>query len=323
MLTAIKERPILFSGPMIRAILEGRKTQTRRVIKPQPRIFESGKVDGFVFDSDTHSWMEFFRLSTGETVKSSFRPDLSCPYGKAGDRKFTSFKQASPPSNGWYWVKWEPADQEKLVLLTHVPLEAQDDTPDHDVYNWVWQESEQGDPESVCLDIADPLEIQWKRPGDRLWCRETWANVTDDGRPECFIYKADQGELSQYKIWKPSIHMPRKASRILLEIVNVRVERLQDISEEDAIAEGIQPLDIGYRLWDDYLNNGGDHKGSYYPGFRNPIKSFRFLWDSINSLWDSINGKTYPWDSNPWVWVLEFRVLEPAVGIATSMGGDR
>jgi hypothetical protein len=132
------------------------------------------------------------------------------------------------------------------------------------------------------------VNCPYGKAGDHLWCRETWANVTEDGRPDCFIYKADNGELSQYKIWKPSIHMPRKASRILLKITGIRAERLQDISSPDCRNEGCPPdmLDV-------------------------PL-----MW--FTGLWDSINGKTYPWDSNPWLWVLEFRVLEAAVGIASA-----
>jgi hypothetical protein len=98
--------------------------------------------------------------------------------------------------------------------------------------------------------------------------------------------------------WKPSIFMPKKKCRIFLEITDVRVERLQDISEEDAIAEGIKKTwindDIKQCRFKNYINDG---KGS-----KSPI-------DSFNSLWVSINGKD-SWKANPWVWVYEFKVVE-------------
>jgi hypothetical protein len=108
---------------------------------------------------------------------------------------------------------------------------------------------------------------------DRLWVRE---NFQRNGLADDYLYKADMSHVGGK--WKPSIHMPRVASRILLEITEVRAERLQDISEEDAIAEGI-----------------GSHP--------EPIQVYR-------RLWNSINGKTYPWESNPYVWVVSFKEIK-------------
>lgn len=145
--------------------------------------------------------------------------------------------------------------------------------------------------------------------GDRLWVREThaWADVMIDNVERedavCVAYKADKTILRHegspplsvdtYAInfehksirWRPSIHMPRWASRITLEITKVRVERLQDISEDDAKAEGCQPCEEWPRCADDF-------DGSYVQSYRN--------------LWDSINGKG-SWDRNYWVWVIEFK----------------
>jgi hypothetical protein len=150
------------------------------------------------------------------------------------------------------------------------------------------------------------------QPGDRLWVRETWQGPIlecdehfDQWResPDMFkkpgfcVYRAtdtldaiddDGKELG----WRPSIHMPRWASRIDLEITSVRVERLQKISEEDAVAEGI----------------GGDFAN--YTSFQPNVSSFAFAKDSYRSLWESINGPG-SWDENPWVWVLEFRRVKP------------
>jgi len=150
--------------------------------------------------------------------------------------------------------------------------------------------------------------------GDKLWVRETWqhANFPCDYYTESVpvFYRADykddphgyDGEKSpegKYRHWKPSIFMPRAASRILLEITNVRVERLRDISEQDAIAEGIKPIKIT-------CSRDGEktaYKAYDWPNENitknNPI-------DSYFSLWQSINGRE-SLDANPWVWVIEFK----------------
>jgi len=122
--------------------------------------------------------------------------------------------------------------------------------------------------------FAISLHCPFGQVGDRLWVRETFAPC-DFGD---YMYRADYGQLSDVAIkWKPSIHMPRMASRITLEITGVRVERLQDISEEDAITEGIP-----------YQGNQFD-----------TIGAFSDLWNSVYSNWDA----------NPWVWVVEFSNL--------------
>jgi len=209
-----RERPILFSGPMVRAILEGRKQQTRRVIKHR------------------HA----FKL----------HPD-----------KITV---------------------ERLAELRNAPVSIPvADEPDAVAYL-----------RDVC---------PHGQPGDRLWVRETWycdvslANETE--RLECLYYRAD-GECCDVipecqcadvgKVrWRPSIHMPRWASRITLELTGVRVERVQDIGDQDALWEGV-PV-------------GGQHGGDL-------VKTFHKIWDELNAK------RGFGWDVNPWVWVLEFKVLE-------------
>lgn len=197
-MTSMKERPILFSGAMVRALLAGTKTQTRRVVKFQGKDLE--------------------------TLLGLKNQAACCPYGQ---------------------------------------------------------------------------------PGDRLWVREAFCKII--GQSGGWIetdYRATYNHgfrlgdtLSLKKRWTPSIHMPRDASRITLEITDVRVERLQDISEADAIAEGIERLDDFfdcpcYRAYD-------EPQGSDVVFPDDPIGSYA-------SLWTSINGPG-SWDANPWVWVVEFR----------------
>ena len=118
--------------------------------------------------------------------------------------------------------------------------------------------------------------------GGRLWVRETWDSAHDNVTGTAIFYKADfndtvpKGDFT----WRPPIFMPRWASRITLEITNISVERLQDITAGDCVKEG------------SYMATDKDDEGGF-----------------IN-LWDSINGKTYPWESNPWCWVIEFKKVQ-------------
>jgi len=196
------DRPIIFSAPMVRALLEGRKTQTRRIIKPRrrrPSLFDGTWSDSYVLDPANASW-------------------------RAQD------------------VRYEP--------------------------------------------------------GDRLWVREShyvWSAGNQDGSGQRIDYMATEPD-SPCGGWTPSIHMPRWASRLTLIITSVKVERLQDISEQDAIAEGIERAgDIAGQLgWKHYPD------GSPAGGWLDPRESFR-------SLWNSING-TGAWDTDPWVVALSFTV---------------
>lgn len=140
-------------------------------------------------------------------------------------------------------------------------------------------------------------------PGDRLWVRETWMDLCGTGIEPFtaarthYAYGADTLPGSygdecrkQYGLkWRPSIHMPRLASRITLEVTDVRVERLQEISEADAMAEGAKP---------------------YLLPVHPARESLRHV-DGYAELWDSLNAKTHPWASNPYVWVLTFRRVQP------------
>ena len=202
----MKDRPILFSGAMVRALLAGTKTQTRR-----------------------------------------------------------------PLRDGTWW------------------------TPEHGVIRMA--------PAGLaCTGIAS-VSCPYGAPGDRLWVRETWMDLQGTGVEvrtgdrSRYAYGADtpagsygdeQRKLYGLK-WRPSIHRPRAASRITLDVVGVRVERLREISEEDAISEGIERTNSGF-----WSTHGRSPDGTY-----NPRTSFRTLWESINGPGS--------WDANPWVWVVEFK----------------
>lgn len=175
-------------------------------------------------------------------------------------------------------------------------------------------------PASGSFPLSAP-NFKYGNVGDRLWVRETWRTEVHTGEYKMIGYRAnDTNEdcrpatnLSEFNRlwekyqdngWRPSIFMPRWASRITLEITAVRVERLKDISEVDAKAEGITPRQ--YRddtFWTNYLK-GTKPKG----GVDGEVIAFRSPIESYSSLWNSINGAG-SWDANPWVWVIEFKKI--------------
>lgn len=138
------------------------------------------------------------------------------------------------------------------------------------------------------------IKCPYGKPGDQMWVRETWC---PDFEPYQFRYRADGS--SKVGRWHPSIHMPRWASRINLEVVSVRVERLQDISDDDAYAEGAgDELDENYSAAEHALLGGC------------PLQAGSPARHSFACLWESINGPG-SWEANPWVWVVDFKRIKP------------
>lgn len=184
-------------------------------------------------------------------------------------------------------------------------------------------------------------------PGDRLWVKETWQEIPDDGGTIVYRATDPDWETTEEWTWRPSIFMPRAASRIDLELLRVRVERLAEISVADAIAEGIEPLRINGRkqgAWWDYSESTSDPADG---AFTSPIESYRTLWNSIHLKPQAVYRKVgtrrmlvayecHPWSeedfaaawphqwrakswqgrplrvvANPWVWVLDFKRVKP------------
>jgi len=232
----MKEHPILFSGPMVRAILEGRKTQTRRVIKsPAKNMQASGttcieKVDTRDIEHPKYQWR--MRSNTGAWWHYSDVDFLNkCPYGKPGDR---------------LWVR--------------------------ETY---WQGGRYG---PMGHDKFQPIKE------DRLYSDSLYR-----GHP------ITKGLVLHGYRKVSSIHMPRWASRINLEITGIRVERVQDITKTDIRAEGVEVF---------YLDQDGNDYDFRFSEKQIGYANFRFLWDSINAK------RGYGWVVNPWVWVVEFKRVE-------------
>jgi hypothetical protein len=214
----MKERPIIMGAESVRAILEGRKTQTRRVVKPQPKFIGEPNVPFKTDDANP-------------------RGIIDCPYGKVGDR---------------LWVR------ENWGVVSHT-----------------FDENE-----NIC---------DWKpnRPATPIQELKFGTGYYDGH----VIYEADGGfewnagddcSIETKSDWKSSMFMPRSASRITLEITDIRVERLQDITEEDALKEG--------------FHNYGTEVDTL---------------DAFCEAWQKLNVKRgYPWELNPWVWVLTFKVVQ-------------
>lgn len=260
-LTGPKERPILFSGPMVRALLDGRKTQTRRMVKPQPPTEHDFRGASFALDRAVadgvklYSQNDYDRLpkhptdwsltgSVGVARDAGFPMRYRCPYGAPGDR---------------LWVK------ESWWIATKYSYGT---TP----------EGCEIDPPPLAHRRYDP--VRFAADGDPPNCAN--RHYGPDGLAGGWFAAPDP-----YAVWvrRPGIHMPRWASRLTLEITDVRVERLQQISEADAEAEGAE---YGYG------------EGAAISQRR----MFELLWESINGA-DS-------WDANPWVWVVSFQVRTPA-----------
>lgn len=217
-----KERPILMNKEMVKAILEGRKTQTRRPIKGNPNFVRWCPLQpGYRYDGweDEHG-----------------RP-LPCPFGTVGDRL-------------WVRETWG------IWALDILPFPAA-----YIAYK--------ANGTSLPIQEKDCLKFQF-------------TSVPDVG-------------YHNPNVWRPSIHMPRWASRITLEVVNVRVERVQEISEEDADKEGATAIAPGYE----------EIMYSWFEG--NKVVTSRDSRDWFKYKWNSIYKN---WDQNPWVWVVEFKVVE-------------
>lgn len=209
----MKERPILFSTPMVQAIIRGDKTQTRREVKGISHPLWN--LDLFRYDGINEQGSH---IMVNDIM--GVYAGIECPYGKVG-------------------------------------------------------------------------EI--------LWVRETWQhtkclNLNPEDENYGYVYKADNQPWDDYENWKwkPSIYMPKEACRLRLKITDVRIERLQDISKKDAIAEGVEIIGDydGLKLYKDYLGDDG---------FISPSSSFHTLWQSING--------SESWYSNPLVWVITFKAL--------------
>lgn len=247
------EKPILFSGPMVSAILEGRKTMTRRVMKPQPRAD--------------------YTLSPLMKAKEYLGPRMCGKMGcyVTGQLDWTFFCPAYQPGDH-LWVKenYQYADwtEDGLPFIRYQADGA----------------------------IRGPLTPS-EDMADRVWA--IWEELSDPDN------RAIDGKSADRK-WRPSIFMPKWAARIWLEVTDVRAERLQDISEEDAIAEGVAPHLEGWYPYGRAI--------LFWKGARAdvPAQCCVNAKDSFEGLWDSLNAKRgFPWSANPWVWAYTFRRVEP------------
>lgn len=227
----MKTRPILFTGAMIRAILDGTKTQTRRAVKGFP--LQLLAPDGFT--------PEYVALPENDF----------CPYGKIGDR-------LAARETFWCWGRWE-------------------------------------------MTVRDNGKL-----------RGRWIDLTDSTHP--IIYDADGpnwlSKIERHLVGyhkRPSIYLPTSAWRVFVEITDLGVERLQDISVEDSISEGLENSDL--KGAESYWKNYRPEAMARGRTFMDPRASYR-------SLWNSINGKPKPdkpdvqWSKNPWIWKISFKRIE-------------
>lgn len=235
----MKESPILFKSDMVRAILDERKTQTRRVIKDQPIPNHRGRFN-------------FTQYTDDEGIESFWQNaplwHTRFPFGKVGDQLWvreTWGNVSNSYDNDGFAIDWIPNRPAKEI--NEMPFGG-----------------------GYYLG-----HVIYRADGEFEWCGD------DDGGGE------------PRSAWHPSIHMPREASRIQLEITSIRIERLQEISEEDAIAEGARPIEC------DHIRRSCEDIGCYGDTAK---ASFRGIWESTGG----------DWNANPWVWVIEFKRVEVA-----------
>lgn len=224
----MSERPILFNADMVRAVLDGRKMQTRRVMKVQPHA--GVRNSPFVKSG----------------IEDGHGKELICPFGEVGDR---------------LWVR------ETWSVVSHA-----------------------FDDDGLMIDYVPdrPAKAVHEKPFGRGYYSGHAIYAADGG----FTWGADDGCVDGRSCWKPSIHMPRWASRITLEITGVRVERLWDITEDDAKAEGCTFEALRFK-----------------PGTREAEEMGHTAVYQFGGLWQSIYGEE-SWQANPWVWVVEFKRVE-------------
>lgn len=226
----MKERPILFNSVMVRAILDGRKTQTRRIVKPEPvQPCEGAYFDKYNKGTQWNWWTSDNKQCLNQIIK--------CPFGKVGDSLWVreTWGHFEPVYDGIEWIPDRPFLKSGERKFGKGYIDA---------------------------------NIIWAVDGPFAW--------------------SDEDSCEEVSRWIPSIHMPRWASRINLEITDIKVERLNDISEEDAKAEGIEdPISVMMSY-----DPNADLVDSYVAAFC--------------SLWSSVYGQD-SWKSNPWVWVINFK----------------
>lgn len=242
----MKQSPILFSTPMVQAILAGRKTQTRRIADvPNHDHFGINIMDWGLSKYPYHKEGKWL-YDVQSDVDSHNTFELKAKYGQVGDVLWVRET----------WRKWYPVDSDGYTDFNHAVIEyAADDPP-----------------------------MIYEKDGDGFQ-----------------VFNKDGSE--KFIPWRPSIHMPKSACRLYLQITDIRVERLQVISEEDAKAEGIMYYEegnLGVR-YKDYMADasGYGHPDHDYPTTGDAVASFGTLWAGINGL-DS-------WQANPWVWVIAFK----------------
>jgi len=261
----MKERPILMNAAMVRAILDGRKTQTRRPIYPQPTSVEISET-----------WHEIAPGSV-ETISGSThpfpgsRPAHWFRFGSEMNARIDHTRQHSSPYKQTRSSVRRAEKRDSLVER-----------------KWAWQEVASACP--------------YGQPGDRLWVRETWMEGHEDGggghgKP---YYRASWGNVPADLKWRPSIHMPRWASRITMEITDVRVQRIQGITGEEAKAEGLRGITkdgvaVKWGIPDaDGLPGEDDFGWRWHKWELDPREAYRKVWASIYE-----KPRAFNWSANP------------------------
>lgn len=295
-------KPILFSTPMVQAIIAGRKTMTRRIAKykradehkeddfpgevqdapdkwaPTSKHTPCSFSEGVIYaggdeEGDKNCYVDFHTIHESDSFYMAL---LKCPYGRPGEILWVR--------EAWRIVGWDWEDGEMNVEYVAGGIERVPYPRPNDEDQWMIKQMEK----MVAKDYFRP-------DGD------------DDDVDERPFVRTDKPMP-----WRPSIHMPKEACRLFLKVTDIRVERLQDISESDAIAEGVQPnCDDASKCPSPYCEkNGCQGAGQYFHYMRDlddfPADNAK---ESFESLWEKINGRE-SWEASEWVWVISFEKID-------------
>lgn len=278
----MKEIPILFRTEMVKAIIEGRKTMTRRICKDN-----ADNLIGYEYVTNSQTYPEFWKGKkskpyTGWIAKFNdlvIAMPRKCPYGKVGDILYVR--------ENWKMIGWDFEDDEATIEYTT------------------------GEKVSLPLysEVVDEKAINWLvKKFEKLVACGYYMPSQDSGVDKDPVFE----KTDKVQPFSPSIHLPKWGSRIWLEIVSVKAERIQDISEDDSLSEGVEKNchgDISL-CSSSYCKDKGCQASEEFFHYMRGVDDFPAYSakESFESLWEKINRRE-SWESNPWVWVIQFKVL--------------
>lgn len=270
---------------MVRALLDGSKTQTRRVVKWKPlegdSIYDTWKLGKYHSGNPESGFVLRSRSGAFGCWEDRTLP-IKCPYGMPGDLL-------------WVRETWRPCGWDAEEDEVNIEFRAGGTAVKY-YDDWYDRGKRMGMIEKICIELDKKGILLFDEEG------------RDGDHPDFDDDTAQYVWEDEYPIsWRPSIHLPKAAARIWLRVTGVRVERLLDITDEDAIAEGVEQVHHSFPAYRNYVSP-----------LNRSVPNLGTARDSFCSLWTHINGAD-SWNDNPWVWVVEFEVVSPSTSSGTDL----